>query len=68
MKSQKNATPKYLGATGASAGGLDALSKLLQGLPEEKLSLSILEAQHLSPSHRCHKEDLPFLALPCNLS
>lgn len=54
MKSQKNATPKYLCATGASAGGLDALSKMLQGLPEEKLSLSILVAQHLSPSHKSH--------------
>ncbi len=50
--------PKFICGIGASAGGLDALSKMLQGLPAEEMDLCIIVAQHLSPTHKSHLVDL----------
>lgn len=48
----------FICGIGASAGGLDALTRLFNHLPEEDLNLSILVAQHLSPSHKSHLVNL----------
>ncbi len=48
----------YLCVIGASAGGLDAISQLLNHLPEPSNPLSILIAQHLSPTHKSRLVEL----------
>ena len=48
----------YLAVVGASAGGLEALSDLLQALPEQLSNLSIIIAQHLSPSFKSRLPEL----------
>lgn len=42
----------YVVGVGASAGGLDALTKFLSGLHEEDYNLSIIVVMHLSPSYK----------------
>ncbi|MEX2633453.1 MAG: CheR family methyltransferase, partial [Balneolales bacterium] len=45
-------------AIGSSAGGLDALSKLLSNLPEEMQNVAFVIAQYHSPTHESHLVDL----------
>ena len=44
-------------AVGSSAGGLDALSELLAGLPTD-LAVAYVVAQHMSPDHDSHLVEL----------
>lgn len=48
----------YLSVIGASAGGLDAISQLLSQLPEPTSPLSVIIAQHLSPTHKSRLVEL----------
>ncbi len=43
---------------GASAGGLDAITQLLNQLPKKSTLLSIIIAQHLSPTHKSRLVEL----------
>ncbi len=49
MKTKKST--KFIVGVGASAGGLEAIIKLLQHLPQEEKNFSIIIAQHLSPDY-----------------
>ena len=51
-------TNKFVCVVGASAGGLDAISKLLAQLPKEQQDLAVIVAQHLSPTHKSRLVDL----------
>lgn len=44
--------PHYIVAIGASAGGLEALQDFLTNIPVELKNISIIIAQHLSPTHK----------------
>jgi len=44
--------PHYIVAIGASAGGLEALQDFLTNFPVEIKNISIIIAQHLSPTHK----------------
>lgn len=44
--------PHYIVAIGASAGGLEALQDFLTNFPVELKNISIIIAQHLSPTHK----------------
>ncbi len=44
--------PHYIVAIGASAGGLEALQDFLTNFPIELKNISIIIAQHLSPTHK----------------
>lgn len=48
----------FVAGVGSSAGGLEALSRLFAALPAEPLNLSIVVAQHLSPTHKSHMVEL----------
>jgi len=50
-KSKSNSS-FYIAAIGASAGGLEALQKLLSHLPGNIDNIAFVIAQHLSPSHK----------------
>ena len=49
---------KFICVIGASAGGLEAISKLLAQLPNEQQNLAVIVAQHLSPTHKSRLVDL----------
>lgn len=51
MKTEKFASPKYVVAIGASAGGLEAFQKILQNLPTD-LDYSFVVLSHLDPHHK----------------
>lgn len=57
-KKTKKEDTFYVAGIGSSAGGLEALTKLLSALPKEDVPLSIVVAQHLSPSHKSHMVQL----------
>lgn len=48
----------YVAGIASSAGGLEALTKLLNSLPMEDVPLGIVVAQHLSPTHKSHMVQL----------
>lgn len=48
----KTSLPPYIAAIGASAGGLEALQKLLSHLPEEFNNVAMVIVQHLSPNYK----------------
>ena len=50
--------PIYTIAIGASAGGLEALQEFLSHLPDALTNISIIVAQHLSPSHKSRLVEL----------
>ena len=49
--------PRYLVAIGASAGGLEALERLLEGLPDDTGAAFVI-IQHLSPDFKSLLGDL----------
>lgn len=51
-RNSKNNYPNYIVAIGASAGGLEALQDFLSHLPEGLDNISIVIAQHVSPTHK----------------
>lgn len=52
VNKKKNNSLFYIAAVGASAGGLEALQKLLTGLPPDLDQMAFVIAQHLSPSYK----------------
>nr|WKN39495.1 CheR family methyltransferase [Tunicatimonas sp. TK19036] len=53
MTDQQKDNPKqYIVGVGASAGGLDALTKLINNLPSKPSNFAIIVAQHLSPDYK----------------
>ncbi|MGB3589320.1 MAG: CheR family methyltransferase [Tunicatimonas sp.] len=48
----------YVAGIGASAGGLDALSKLVDNLPTKPTNFAIIVAQHLSPDYKSRMVEL----------
>ncbi len=50
MNDQQDDRPIVVGV-GASAGGLDAISQLLKGLPDDS-GMSFVIIQHLDPTHK----------------
>ena len=52
MAIPKDTIPLVVVGVGASAGGLDALIKLVSTLPEEEDHFTLIVAQHVSPDHQ----------------
>ena len=55
--SEKN-NKLYVAGVGASAGGLDALSKMVDNLPTNPTNFAIVVAQHLSPDYKSRMVEL----------
>lgn len=55
---EKKTSTKFLCVIGASAGGLDAITKFLKNLPQVDEQLAIIIAQHLSPTHKSRLVEL----------
>ncbi|MEX2641332.1 MAG: CheR family methyltransferase, partial [Balneolales bacterium] len=58
IKKCKSNNDLVIVAIGSSAGGLEALSKLLINLPDEMQNVAFVIAQHLSPTYKSHLVDL----------
>ncbi|MEQ9438216.1 MAG: CheR family methyltransferase [Cyclobacteriaceae bacterium] len=59
MASQpENKSRLYVVGVGASAGGLDALTKLVNNLPTKPANFTIIVAQHLSPDYKSQMVEL----------
>ncbi len=59
MSTQKNTDPPvFIVGIGASAGGLDALTKLIANLPDHSDRFAIIVAQHVSPDHKSKMVEL----------
>lgn len=56
-KPKKRPVSPYIAGVGASAGGLDALEALFEGMPE-KLGIAFVVVQHLSPDFKSHMVEL----------
>ncbi|WKN40796.1 CheR family methyltransferase [Tunicatimonas pelagia] len=54
----KDSDKLYVVGVGASAGGLDALSKLVDNLPAKPTNFAIIVAQHLSPDYKSRMVEL----------
>ena len=52
MAIPKDTIPLVVVGVGASAGGLDALTKLVSTLPEDEEHFALIVAQHVSPDHQ----------------
>ncbi|HLP52894.1 MAG TPA: chemotaxis protein CheB, partial [Chitinophagales bacterium] len=51
-KTAKPSSNLFIAAIGASAGGLDALQKLVSDIPEDVRNVAFVIVQHLSPSYK----------------
>jgi two-component system CheB/CheR fusion protein len=49
---RKSGSPLYIAAIGASAGGLEALQKLVSHLPGDIKNIAFIVVQHLSPNYK----------------
>lgn len=56
-KKQKR-TPRAIVGIGASAGGLEAVTELLQNLPE-RTGMAFVYVQHLDPTHKSLLTPMP---------
>ncbi len=57
-KDNKTEAALFIVGVGASAGGLDALSKLVATLPVNKVEMAVVVAQHVSPDHKSKMVEL----------
>jgi PAS domain S-box-containing protein len=58
MSTPENQPPIFIVGVGSSAGGLEALNKLLSHIPEEADHFAIIIAQHLSPDYKSKMVEL----------
>ena len=52
MAKKKSSGELYIAAVGASAGGLEALQKLISSIPSTTKNLALIIVQHLSPNYK----------------
>jgi two-component system CheB/CheR fusion protein len=57
LSEQSSSTVSHLVIVGSSSGGIEALSELVSALPRE-FPAPIVVAQHLSPDHESHLEEI----------
>src|ERR1035437_1049898 len=51
-KNSKSSSDLYVAAIGASAGGLEALQKLISHIPADIKNVAFIVVQHLSPTYK----------------